>query len=48
MLCGSDEYADEKMDRLKRISPEMEDLKGILHLERFDGTEKNIYFNKLE
>lgn len=48
VLCGSDEYAEEKMDRLNRIVPEMEDLKGILHLESFDGTEKNIYFNKLE
>ena len=48
VLCGSDEYVEEKMDRLTRIIPEMEDLKGILHLERFDGTEKNLYFNKVE
>ena len=48
VLCGSDDYVEEKMERLVRIIPEMEDLKGVLHLERFDGTEKNLYFNKVE
>lgn len=46
VLLGSDQYVGEKMERLTRIIPKMEDLKGILHLENFDGTEKNIYFNK--
>ncbi len=48
VLCGPAEYTDEKMDRLSRLIPEMQDLKGVLHLEKFDGTEKNVYFNKSE
>ena len=48
VLCGGNEYVEEKMERLTRIIPEMEDLKGVLHLEKFDGTEKNLYFNKVE
>ena len=46
--CGKPENAEQKVARLNRLLPQMSDLKGVLHLEDFDGSQKDIYFTKSE
>ena len=43
IYCGENEHVAEKLERIKSITPQLEDIAGDLHLENFDGTEKNIY-----
>ena len=43
IYCGENEYVTEKMERIKNITPRLDDLSGVIHMERFDGTSKNLY-----
>lgn len=43
IYCGENEYVTEKMERIKNITPRLEDVSGEIHMERFDGTSKNLY-----
>lgn len=43
IYCGENEYVTEKMERIKNITPRLEELSGVIHMERFDGTSENIY-----
>ena len=43
VLCGSAAYANEKTDRISRLSTEFDGIEGILDLKDFDGTQRNLY-----
>lgn len=43
IYCGENEYVTEKMERIKNITPRLDDLSGVIHMEKFDGTSKNLY-----
>ena len=43
VICGNSDYANEKTDRISRLTPEFDGIKGVLDLKGFDGTQKNLY-----
>ena len=43
IYCGDNTYVTEKMERIKNITPGLDDISGVIHMERFDGSSKNIY-----
>ena len=45
---GSMEYLTQKVERVKKILPELSGMSGILHLEKWDEQTTNIVFEKVE
>lgn len=43
IYCGKNEYVTEKAERIKNITPRLEGVSGVIHMERFDGSTKNLY-----
>ncbi len=48
VLLGTDIENDEKIVKLKQLLPDLEGMKGTLHLENYDEDMKNITFKKEE
>ena len=48
MLLGKDIENDEKIVKLKQLLPDLQGMKGTLHLENYDEDMKNITFKKEE
>lgn len=48
VLLGTDIENDEKIVKLKQLLPDLEGMKGTLHLEHYDEDMKNITFKKEE
>ncbi|MCR4694089.1 MAG: hypothetical protein K5773_02040 [Pseudobutyrivibrio sp.] len=46
IVLGSQSYLEEKIDRLQYILPQIEGMKGTLHLENFSNTNTDIVFEK--
>lgn len=43
IYCGENSHVTEKLERIKSITPELSDIEGVLHMERFDGSENIMY-----
>ena len=47
-MLGKDVEDDEKFVELKQLLPDLEGMKGTLHMENYDEDMKNITFKKSE
>lgn len=43
IYCGGNKNVSEKMERIKNITPGLDDISGEIHMENFDGSSKNLY-----
>ena len=43
IYCGGNKHVTEKMERIKNITPKLEELSGVIHMENFDGSSDNLY-----
>ena len=43
IYCGGNKHVTEKMERIKNITPKLEDISGVIHMENFDGTSENLF-----
>ena len=43
IYCGGNKHVTEKMERIKNITPRLDDISGEIHMENFDGSSKNLY-----
>ena len=46
VMLGNSENMEDKMTELKNLLPQLENLKGTLHLENYDSTKDSIIFTK--
>ncbi len=43
IYCGGNKHVSEKMERIKNITPKLDEISGEIHMENFDGTSENLF-----